>query len=262
MEQFQHFGKALKWDTKTYERYPALQHAELVKRYAELFHGQNLHNEINKELLPPPYLDAKAIYDEMREGRELELDDPTAWIPIRITQLKYENFALWLWGVSYQGATIAVEITRYKPHLFIDCPDGCDVTAVEMELNALVKTLVQNNNNAYEHKSQEKCIMVSQTSRTVAPPFIPEDKVPLLQVHFQNWSMLKTVADHLCSGSEDLMARKWKVYQYEQLRLELLFMFEHDIRLHQVRSPSSPRDFSCVVGPRRQECLLFPATRG
>lgn len=163
----------------------------------EAYKGKVVHNP-GYDLLP-------GLFDGATE-------ETTGAIDFYLQYAKYENWKLMLMGVTkQQGATLALEIIDYQPYVYLRCSEFPEADSVEQLF-----------------REKNAPLQIERQKHWIAPPAPVDGRSDVWKLTFNNWQHLqKAVKEANGSGP-----KRCNFLQYEQLKYELVYLFERKLQLH------------------------------
>lgn len=128
---------------------------------------------------------------------------------------KYENWKLILTGVTQQGITLALEVVGYEPYVYVRQSEFPTLESIELLFADAPR-------NAPNKITLEK--------HWVAPPAPVNGKTPCWKLTFSNWQHLQRGVK--TANSKEDAKKRCNFLQYEQLKYELVYLFERKLQLH------------------------------
>lgn len=164
----------------------------------ESFKGQVVHN--------PDYSLLPALFEDE--------PDPAAGqeeLVFYLQYAKYENWKLVLMGVTLEGATLCLEVQHYQPYVYLRCSEFKDTESVE---------------KLFEKKNAP--ITIERQKHWVAPPAPVNGRTDVWKLIFTSWQHLQRAV----KDANEHQDRRCNFLQYEQLKYELVYLFERKLQLH------------------------------
>lgn len=213
----------------------------------EAFYGQVFHN---------PALD---LVPRLFDGVKINPATHSRHLPFFLVYAKYEQWRLTLMGVTPEGLTLALDVQGFRPSVYLrksECPD-------EMALYRLLQETCQQRQQQQEdgdddnygsfpveegeeggggggrkggwkrqHKNREIRVDIESEMKWIVPPAPVNGKTPVWKITFETWQQLQRTMSAISKMPVEEGKHPLNFLQYEQLKYELVYMFERKLKLH------------------------------
>ena len=218
-------------EKKFISRDPKYSLIKLLQNYQPYIHKRNIHNPSYDDV-PPPIISREEAFRFLESIKKNE-------ILIGITQIVELRDECWLFGVTPQMITIALEIKEFYPFFYISCPTTCvtikDAQKLQYFLNAEENQPIYHKKRKFTNSNGGNNNPVHKIEieyRLKGVKFDGRIEFPYYKIYFQNMSAYRYYREKLSMGEyAQQLKYQPQLFHEEQSISQMLFNTHVELNL-------------------------------